>query len=203
VDALSAALLEAAMISMPVDLQSTRRLCRFVVAFAALACAFASVASHAQTPPPVTSTDFARDASEHFTTQLESARVAQTKSKDAAVRSLASRVAAEAEQADRALVKLTEELKIDLPSQSRANPAAAGAAPRAPEASFDDVYTLELSQALAKAETSFDAALRSPKVDPKLKDFARQQLSAIREDRKHADPLARRQATQRPTQGAR
>jgi predicted outer membrane protein len=124
------------MISRSVNPQSSRRLQRFVAAaFAALVCVSAFVVSHAQTPPAMTSADFVRDASEHFTTQLEAARVAQTKSTDAAVKSLASRVAAEAEQANRALVKLTGELKIDLPSRSRANPAAAGVAPRAPQAS--------------------------------------------------------------------
>ena len=160
-----------------------------------LLCA-AALAS-AQAPPVLTSADFARETSEHFTTQLEAARSALAKSKDPAVRDFASRIASAYEQGGRELVRICEELNIDVPPQPRTGPVAGGAPSATPESSFDKVYTLELSQAFAKANASFDAALSSPKVDPKLKDFAKQQKQALQDYRQRADRLAQHQAGQR------
>jgi putative membrane protein len=165
-------------------------------AFAGFTFVLLLTLAHAQNAPVTTSAEFARVASEHFTTQIEAARLAQAKSKDPSVKDFASQIAVGYEEAGRRLVKLCEELNIDLAPQPRTGQATAGAVSTAPDSAFDNVYTLELSQALAKAETSFEAAMQSPKVDPKLKDFARQQKEAIQQYRKRADPLSRRQAGQ-------
>lgn len=157
-------------------------------------CALVSV--HAQTPKPVTSEDFARATSQQLTTELAAARVAQTKSQDPAVKDFASKLAADHEQAAQDLAKICQRLHIDLWPQPNPGQPVAGAPGETPAASFDGVYTMEVSQNLAKAETSFNEALRSPKVDPKLKDFARQQLQTTQRYRALAAPLARSHAGQ-------
>lgn len=151
--------------------------------------------ARAEAPTPVTSADFARSASEHFTAQLQAARTAQNRSKDAKVRQFASQLASHYESAGRSLSQICEELNLDVLPQPGGAPSTAGAAAPTPR-SFDRVYTLEVTQHLAKAETAFDAAIQSPKVDPKLKDFARNELGAIREYRQMAAPLARSEAVQ-------
>jgi putative membrane protein len=142
------------------------------------------------------SAGFAREAAQSFSAQLTAARLAQTKSQDAAVRDFAASVAAESQRASQALSALCEQLNIDMLPQPEDAKVAAATATR-PESSFDNVYTLETSQQLARAEALFDQALRAPKVDPRLKDFARQQKEVIRDLRQRAEPLARRQAGER------
>jgi predicted outer membrane protein len=168
-----------------------------VSATAGLILLWAFAIAAAQAPSATTSADFAREATEHFTTQIEAARVAVTNSKDPSVRDFASQLATGYEQASRALVKICQELNIDVSPQPRTAQSAGGVTGAVATASgdtFDNVYTLDLSQALAKAETSFDRALRSPNVEPKLKQFAKQQKAEIQQQRRRIDALAQRQA---------
>jgi putative membrane protein len=148
----------------------------------------------AATPPSEESVKFAQSASQQISAQLQAAQLARTRSADPVVREFAAELAADNEQADRALEAICQQANVDVvvrtDSSLNALPAQAGSG-------FDRIYTLEVSQALAKAERLFDTAARSPRVDARLKEFARQRIEDIREHRKRADELARKQAAQR------
>jgi predicted outer membrane protein len=156
-------------------------------------CALGVARAQPQSIPD--STEFVRNLTQHFSSQIAAARLVQTRSDDAAVKDFAARLAAEYEQASRSLASLCEQVNIDVPPQPE-DGRLTSAISASKGAGFDRLYTLEESQELARADALLDAAILSPKVDPKLKDFARKQKDVVRDYRKRAEPLAQRQAGQ-------
>jgi predicted outer membrane protein len=161
---------------------------------AALLLLAVSITARAATPE---SLQFVKEVAEWNASLLHSSQRAATRSEDASVRQLASRMAEDSLKTERNLGDLCKRLGIQFPAMSQ-SPAAE--LPGSSGATFDRVYTLETSQSLAKADKLFASAGADKRLPEELKAFARERLQSVREQRGRVDALARKEAGVRPAQ---
>jgi predicted outer membrane protein len=160
--------------------------------FAALAlAALGSFAAHESlAAPSQESFAFASEAASSGAHILQSSKIAQRTSRDERVRAFATQLSRDYTQASETLLRICRRKEITLPTQSPD----ATSMPDEAGSTFDRVYSLEMSQHLAKLQALYARALEAAKLDPELETFARDQLSIVRKQATQADALARQQA---------
>lgn len=147
-------------------------------------------ASQVFAEPSEPSVSFARQFALTNGTLLRSSQIAQNDSTDPQVRQLASRLASESQRADKAFAEACRKAGIRLPARSEAT----STIPESSGNTLDRVYTLEVSQQLAKARALLAGASQSNDIDASLREFAQQRLKEVEAVSATADALARSQA---------
>jgi predicted outer membrane protein len=165
-------------------MSSTRRFSALTLA------ALMSLAAHgAIAGPSSESLEFASQAARSGAQVIESSKVAQRTSRDSRVRAFAARLALDHTQSNDALLLICRRKEIKLPTQP-----ANTSMPESAGSTFDRVYSLEMSQHLAKMQALYGKAIEARQLDPELQAFARTRATIVREQARQADALARSQA---------